>query len=190
MKQSFVFSLVSLLGFGLLGCSSTPDAVPVTSSPTPVQSTPDAAPKKIDFYSKGKLVKSLSLDEMKKLSPAAEVTVTEPHMKEAKTYEAVAMAPVLDSVYGKKWRTAKDIEFTCLDGYKPVYSTTFYKKYDPHLAFAEKGKSSFEIVKPQEGNKVAALAPFYVVWDYAKHPAAEKMGLSAWTYQLNAIDVK
>lgn len=186
LSQSTLLALMPLL----FACSSGERAgEPAVKDATPSLAAV-AVPQKVDFRYKGKLVKTLTLDEMKKISPPVEKKITEPHMKVEKTYEAVALVPILDSVYGKKWRSAKDFEFTCIDGYKPIYAASFYKKFDPHLAYTEKGAAKFEIVKPMENNKVADLSPFYIVWDYAKYPAADKMGLSAWVYQIAGIDVK
>jgi hypothetical protein len=177
----------------VLACTSSPTD-PMTG---PLNGTAEAkpqptlvVPQTIRFAKQGKVIKTLSLEQMQKISGVRDITVIEPHMKVAKTYQSMPLVPILDSVYGKKWRQAKDIEWTCRDGYQPIYSTRFYAQFNPYLAFSEKGSERFEIQKPMENNATADLAPFYVVWDYARHPKAESMGLSAWVYQVVGIDMK
>lgn len=182
---------LSKIGFLVLtlligACSSSPETT-TESKPAPALAP---AVAKMDFLLQGRTVKSLSLEEMQKISPAVDYAVTEPHMKVKKTYIAIPLVPVLDSVYGKKWRTMKDFEFTCVDGFKPVYQASYFKKFNPLLAYEEKGSTTFQITKPMENNKIADLAPFYLIWDWAKYPAAEKMGLSAWAYQLVGLNLK
>lgn len=143
--------------------------------------------KNFEFLKGGKLLRSYSRADLKKLSPEIEVTLFEPHLKKNHIFLASDFRALLERIYGSNWTKAKLITFVCSDGYQPTVKIERLLKGTPYLAFAYK-EGKFETTK---ANKTIPLGPGYLVWsdpmDQAKR--LQDLGAGNWPYQLEKINL-
>jgi cytochrome c2 len=142
------------------------------------------------FKNHGVQVKTLTSDELKALVPPHEQTVYEPHESRDATYKVVDFAKVLDAVYGKAWRSAEEMVFTCLDGYRPSIPVARLKEHTTFLAFERTGQKDFTLEDRLVANHpVVKVGPYYLIWENIKDAAIHDDGTSDWPFQLTTIDL-
>jgi hypothetical protein len=139
------------------------------------------------FSKNGKLVKKLTVLEMKKLVGESQLKTIEPHNKTEMTYIGLDFDKLLSAVYGESWKQTKKINFTCLDGYNPLVDHNLFLKHDAYLTYAKLGSKEFSVKKNNDGGKVVDMRPFYLTWDTEKSPILNNVNNRP--YQLTAIDL-
>ena len=126
-------------------------------------------------------LKKLSTAELSKISPPIEISVKDPNESDAEIkYKALPLNKILDKFYGTKWSEAKEIIFTCVDGYKPSIPISEFKNHKAYLAVERVGSKKFEITK-NDGKKVN-VGPYYLVWEGG-------VPGYLWPYQLAGLDL-
>ncbi len=146
-----------------------------------------AANPEFSFSQNGKLVKKLSVLEMKKLVGEYQLKTIEPHNKSQVTYVGLDFDKLLTAVYGESWKKTKKINFRCLDGYNPLIDHKLFLKHDAYLTYAVFGQKEFLLKKNNERGKVIDMRPFYLTWDTEKSPTLNNVNNRP--YQLTAIDL-
>ncbi|MCB0416063.1 MAG: c-type cytochrome [Bdellovibrionales bacterium] len=147
-----------------------------------------AMAQELSFRAHDKEIQSVSLEALKKLAPAKDITVYEPHEKAKVTYSAIPARAVFEAVFKEDWKEADEILFTCEDGYQPSVPAAKFKKYAAYLSFAKPGKP-FTMVNKLQNNEKIELGPYYLVWDNETFPALKAEGASDSPYQVVAIEL-
>lgn len=147
-----------------------------------------AMAQELSFRAHDKEIQSFSLEALKKLAPAKDITVYEPHEKAKVTYSAIPARAVFEAVFKEDWKEADEILFTCEDGYQPSVPAAKFKKYAAYLSFAKPGKP-FTMVNKLQNNEKIELGPYYLVWDNETFPALKAEGASDSPYQVVAIEL-
>lgn len=142
----------------------------------------------ITFKRKGQVVKTFSVEEVKKLVPSKTLPVYEMHDDTEKRYVGLPMNDLLTAIYGKEWSQSEEILFTCRDGYQPTVPVAEFTKYPSYLAHAIEG-GAFVVDNKAQNEKNIDLAPFYLVWDDVTRPELRKKGMGNWPYQLIGADL-
>lgn len=148
------------------------------------------------FKMKNKDVMSLSIDAMKS-GTAAKVKASDVSLYNAdrgyqRTYQGYDLFAMLDSVYGKSWRSQKKITFTAADGssqfvqIKDMIKAAQNKK--GYLAYSEKGKNGFTFIE-KSGHKIDP-AHLYLVWsNFSTRTPASSAPALKWPYQMAVISI-
>ena len=110
-----------------------------------------------------------------------------------KIYVGYEFYNVLNKIYGKNWIQQKTISFKSLDGYRVEVKISEMLKSSKGktglIAYQEKGRSGFTLVKKGEQN--IDPGPFYLVWSNFKVGDKATYGDTLkWPYQLVEIDLK
>lgn len=153
-----------------------------------LSSAPALGAEGLKFLRHGQPVKSLSLEEVKALVPLKELTVFEPHEEKDVTYRGFPAKALLDKVYGAGWEKDDEVVMTCSDGFQPSVPSERFSKFDGYLTI-ERLDGPFKIRKKEEGEKVAELGPFYLVWDNVKSKELRGENLLYWPYQVVTLDL-
>lgn len=143
----------------------------------------------LTFRDHGKIVRSIPLEELKKRDDFGKIEVFEPHEEKIVTYEGWRATALLDSVYGKKWKNAEEILFTCVDGYQPSLPVQKFKEYESYLVISRQGSEKFLVHNKLQNEKEVPLWPFYLVWNNMKAPSLKEEGASGWPYQVTTLDL-
>jgi hypothetical protein len=167
-----------------LGVSVVHSSFAAQKAPKPVS----AKEIKLEFEAGDRPLKSYSFKELSRLLPPQEVNFLEPHTLQQKQMHGFKFVDLLKLVYGNQLDTAKKITFTCIDGYKPFLPLNNLLAGNPYLAFAEKGKSQFQIKK--EG-KIVNVGPYYLIWDHQMtgDKLQDHLKQGHWPYQIKAINL-
>lgn len=145
--------------------------------------------KDLVFKNHGKVVKTLSLEQIEKLIPAKMVMVFEPHESENREYTGFPVSALFTEVYGEEWKSSEEILFTCSDGYQPSIPCARFKEYPAYLVYGCADKKEFTLVSKRQNNELVQLGPFYLVWDNLKYPELKAEGGEGWPYQVTTIDL-
>jgi len=137
----------------------------------------------LTFKNRGVVVKSVSLEELKKQFSIEEIGVFEPHEGKRTTYRGFSFLSLLQSIYGESWKKAEEVLFSCIDGYEPSIPLSKFREKPSSLAFERKGQEFFILDQLQQ-NKQVALGPFYLVWN-----STEPEGSEDWPYQVISVDL-
>jgi cytochrome c2 len=148
-----------------------------------------ARSEELVFKNHGRVVKSLSLEQIEKLIPAKTVMVFEPHESENREYVGFPANVLFTEVYGEKWRRAEEILFICSDGYQPSIPSARFKEYTAYLVYGRAGKKEFTLINKLQNNELVQLGPFYLVWANLGHPELKVEGGEGWPYQVTTIDL-
>ena len=110
-----------------------------------------------------------------------------------RTYRGYDFYELLDSVFGKDWRSYKKIQFKSLDGYEQSVRIKNMLKSSKGksglLAYTESGKKGF--TPYYKKNKVIDPAPYYLVWSHFSNEDKATHGDNLkWPYQLIQIELK
>lgn len=140
------------------------------------------------FKNRGKLIKTLSLEQLEKLTPTKIVTVFDQNKLENREFKGFLVSDLL-AVYGENWKDGEEILFTCSDGYQPSIPSIKFKKYSSYLVYATPDRKEFTLRNKLQNNELVELGPFYLVWDNIAHPELKGEGESDWPYQVTTIDL-
>ena len=88
----------------------------------------------IEFQQGDKMVKVLSLDAIRAITPPVSLKIFEPHENRERIYQALPARPVLDHVFGKEWEQAREIVFTSIDGFQPSIPVEKFLAHPAYLA--------------------------------------------------------
>ncbi len=142
--------------------------------------------QEMTFKNHGKVLKTLNLIQMEKLSPSQIVTVDDPNEKTKIKFRAIALNALLNEIYGRSWAKDEEMLFTCLDGYQPSLPVAQFisseGEGEAFLAFERIGSKNLIIENKTEGGKKIAAGPFYLVWN-------KSVDGSSWPYQLTTFDL-
>jgi cytochrome c2 len=141
------------------------------------------------FKKHGEEIKTLSLIQLEKLTPAQTVTIFEPNESENIRYKGFPVNNLLTGIYGDKWKETEEILFTCRDGYQKSIPSTEFEEYPSYLVYTNPDKSEFTLINKPQNNQLVDLGPFYLVWDNISHPELQDEGASNWPYQVTTIDL-
>jgi mono/diheme cytochrome c family protein len=143
----------------------------------------------LKFQSHGKLVKTLSQEEIAKLVAPKEMKVYEPHEQKDVVYRGVPFNALLDAVYGSDWKKSEEVLFTCTDGYQPSVPLERFTRFTSALAWERVGSSSFTLINKLHNGETTELGPFYLVWDNIAAPALKADGPEGWPYEIVTVDL-
>ena len=104
------------------------------------------------------------------------ITVDDPVYKKKKTFEGFLLTEVIKLLNLKN--KEEEIEFHCLDGYKPVIDLDLIEKGQPYLVYRDvefKDWEEFEVGKSKK-----TPGPFYLIWP-------SKIEEANWPYQVIGI---
>ncbi len=146
------------------------------------------ATPEFSFKEKGKLIKTLTFKEMTALASPETIKVNEKHEMREVEYRGVSFSVLLDQVYGKKWRMAEELLFTCTDGYQPSVPSEKFARFPNYLAYERVGQDFILANKLQNEAKIN-LGPFYLIWENLKTEAMRAEDLSDWPYQVVSVDL-
>jgi mono/diheme cytochrome c family protein len=141
------------------------------------------------FKDHGKVVKTLSLEQIDKLIPAKTVMVFEPHESENRGYVGFPVNALFTEVYGEGWKNSDEILFTCSDSYQPSIPSARFKEYPAYLVYGRADKKEFTLINKLQSNELVKLEPFYLVWDNLKQPELKAEGGEGWPYEVTTIDL-
>jgi|GEM_PF-4133972 len=110
-----------------------------------------------------------------------------------RTYQGYDLFVLLDSVYGKAWRTQKKITFIAADGSSQFVQISDMLKSAQnrkgYLAYSEKGKNGFTFIE-KNGHKIDP-AHLYLVWsNFNKRTPASAVPALKWPYQMAVISIE
>ncbi len=98
------------------------------------------------FKDHGKMVKTLSLKQLDKITPALMVTVLDPHTSENRRYKSFTENALLTGIYGDRWKDTDEILFTCSDGYKASIPSKQFKEYSSYLVYSSPNTKEFRVL--------------------------------------------
>lgn len=152
----------------------------------------------LEFQKNETVVKTLAGKELKQgtLSAgnkAVDVEVFNVWRKYKKSYTGYELFSLLDSVYGKEWRQAKQVTFIALDGYRQTAKVADMIKAAEGktglVAYKETNKAGFTSFT--RGKKTVDPGPLYLVWTgLTEENKARHSDTLKWPYQLKTINIK
>lgn len=122
----------------------------------------------------------------------APISVIEPHRSTPlkpvnATYLGYPVIPVLDQLFGDKWRQADAlIGFESKDGYLSMIPATQLLSYPAFLVYARADGDDFSVETHPLNDRVD-LGPWYLVWDNLLNPRLLSDGATYWPYQVEKI---
>ncbi len=141
------------------------------------------------FKDHGKIVRAITFEELAKIAPPQPHAIFEPHESAAVTYHGLDFNVLLDAVYGKTWRQAEELLFTCSDGYQPSIPGSRFVQHKSILAFSRNG-GDFELTNKLHNDERVKLDPYYLIWENNKHPELKTASdTGAWPYQVTTVDL-
>lgn len=144
----------------------------------------------VEFKKEGEVVKTISADELRDVSPEKSLKVFEAHERRNRTYRVFPARTVFDKIFGKDWEKAQEIMFTCIDGYQPSIPVKKFLDHDAYFAFANEGNAPFTLTYKLRNNKAMWPGPLYLVWDNIGSKELLEAGVSDMPYQIKSIDLK
>ncbi len=155
-------------------------AVAACTKPDPA---PAATTVKLSLSQRGARVKELSVAELSRLG-AERVTVQDPHEGRAIVVEGIPARALFDAAYGPAWRSAEEIDATCVDGFRPAIAVRTFLEHEGYVAFARPGERDFSV--QESAAKRTPVGPYYLVW---KKGAGDDPPEPNWPYQVVGLDV-
>ena len=140
----------------------------------------------ISYSVEGQPAKTVTMEELVRLLPIAQMQVRNPENGQHITYEGFAFADVLRTVAGADWTQFKTIEFGCTDGYRPTMPVKAATAHRGLLAIREPGKPALGMLQRTNGGPVE-LGRFYLVWENIQDSAAATNTELSWPWQLESI---
>lgn len=162
--SSFLFGIVAFAA-ATAACDPTstkptcPSAVAAATSAAP-NATPSSAPAKLTFKKEGKLVRELTLEDLKKAIPPETVKQYDPYYSREKTFRAISLVKVLDLVFPNESISTVEFVFRASDGYTVPMRGALATEPGGYIAFEDADVPGWEPIGQQRANP----APFYVVW--------------------------
>jgi mono/diheme cytochrome c family protein len=148
-----------------------------------------ALAQEITFKDHGRVVRTATLEELKKQVPQQKIKIWDHNEQTEITFTAFPAAAFFDSVYGDKWRKAEELLFTCVDGYQPSIPLARFGQYAAYFAFGREGATAFTLINNTEKGRLAQLSPLYLIWDTIRAPEIKQSEVVSWPYQLKAFDL-
>ena len=142
----------------------------------------------ISFSDSGKLIKTYPLSQMKKIFKVYDIEVYDQVVHKNKKYKAFKTSEVFEKIYGSKWKNRDEMEFTCADGYKPSFDSSYLLRGDSYLAFSYQDQKSFTTDLKSHNKKDVEMGPLYLVWKAKKGSFIYNKKDSIWPYQLVSFD--
>lgn len=90
----------------------------------------------LTFLERGSPVAQLSPADVKAISKPRELSLRDPHADAARSVLAVAVLPLLDHVYGERWRKSGGVVLRGADGYEAQISVERLTLFHADLPFA------------------------------------------------------
>jgi len=137
----------------------------------------------IKYFHSDQSNKSFDIEQFKKLAAIQKITVLEPHENKTLTYQAISVRSVLTEL-DSSWKNYEDIQFLCMDGYKPSFSILKFIEEDAYFAFAIEGRREFVIYDRFRQGRKTKLGPIYLIWT-SNNPEISATG---WAYQIVGIE--
>lgn len=137
----------------------------------------------------GKTVRTLTSADISALVPAQEVEVFEPHEGVNRRYVGVPARALMEAVYGRDWKSADDVLFTCADGYQPAVPAAKFARYEAWIVWKRADGQPFGMKNKTQNDEAVELGPFYLVWDNVRAPALKAEAGVDWPYQVVGIDL-
>ena len=144
----------------------------------------------VEFQQGDKMVKVLSLDAIRAITPAVSLKIFEPHENRERVYQALPVRPVLDHVFGKEWEKAREIVFTSIDGFQPSIPVEKFLAHPAYFAFGSPDNAPFTTTNPVQNNEIVQLGPLYLVWDNLNSKELLASGDSDFPYQVMRVTVR
>jgi cytochrome c2 len=166
----------------LVAASLAIAAIPAVTLAAHANQTP------ISLKDRGKDVATRTLSELEALSPAVDVKVYQPHEEKEIEFKAMPLAPLLDKVYGDKWRKAELVMFVCADGYRNPVEVSRITAHAAWLAVA-RNDGDFELTEKHPQQKQVELGPLFLIWDTLHDADSKARGLEGWPYQVVGLDL-
>jgi cytochrome c2 len=145
--------------------------------------------QELTFKNHGELIKTLSLTQVEKITPAQTVTVFDHLLSEEQRYIGFQVDALLTGVFGEQWKTTEEILFTCSDGYRRSVPSSLFREYSAYLVYSNPDNRKFALANKLQNNEIVSLGPFYLVWDNIKSPEFKAKIGSYWPYQVTTIDL-
>ena len=110
--------------------------------------------------------------ELRSVVPDVSLEVFEAHERHNRTYRAVPVRKVFDSVFGKSWRQAQEIVFTSIDGFQPSLPVEKFLAHEGYLALAHVDGTPFTVkdISSHLQSKNIETRPI-IAGNMARHPA-------------------
>ena len=173
------------------GVSSGPHAALPVAAPHPAAPLPAGAPHAaalpgLSYLNRGKPLGTLPRAAILALAPAQTLRVHEPHANTERSYRVVPLRPILNRLFGDKWRQADVVVFGCVDGYQAVVPVPKLASQEPALAFASGDGTPFRLQNDAQHENVA-LGPWYLVWKDSAEVRSD--GGADWPYQVVSLEL-
>ena len=149
-----------------------------------------ANPDKVEFKKEGKVVKTMSVDDLRALAPERSLEVFEPHERRNRLYRVLSARAVFDKVFGRDWEKAREIGFTAIDGFQPSVPVKRFLHHDGYFAFANEDREPFTLTNKLQNDEAVTLGPLYLVWDNIGSEELLETWVSDMPYQIKTIDLK
>ena len=167
------------------------DVLLVSAASAAAVSSDGASPASgVEFQQGDKVVKVLSLDAIRAITPAVSLKIFEPHENRERVYQALPVRPVLDHVFGKEWEKAREIVFTSIDGFQPSIPVEKFLAHPAYFAFGSPDNAPFTTTNPVQNNEIVQLGPLYLVWDNLNSKELLASGDSDFPYQVMRVTVR
>ncbi len=124
-----------------------------------------------------------SLQQLQARLKQISVTINDPNYKKTMTFDGFLLTDILKLAGLQDTSFEDEIVFTSKDGYSPNTSFDMLRAHTAVVAFAEKGKRSFE--RLAQGKAMVSPSPYYLVWK----EGAKLADSAPWPYQLVKIEV-
>ncbi len=145
---------------------------------------------RLEFERHGRLVARDDWEQLLARAKATRIRVYEPYEERTVEFSALALADVLDAVYGPGWKEEQELLFTCRDGYQPTVPVARLLEHRAWLAFGRPATETFSIRKHESGEvRTVDLGPYYVVWSNLDDATIRQEGDYGWPYQVVGIDL-
>lgn len=145
-----------------------------------------AAGGPLQVKDRGATLRSLTAADVLATGKATVVPVHEPHADALRRYRGIPVGPLLDRLYGPRWREAEVVVFGCTDGYQAVVPVEKLRHHAAYLAFDSGDSTPFRLLNVAQHEDVA-LGPWYLVWK--DDPAVRADGGADWPYQVVSVEL-
>ena len=143
---------------------------------------------KVEFKKEGKVIKTMSVDDLRALAPEQSLEVFEPHEGRNRVYRVLPARAIFDHVFGKDWEKAQVIVVTAIDEYQSDIPVKKFLHHDGYFVFVNENTGPFTLTK--RNKEVVPLGPLYLVWDNIGSKELLEMGTSDLPYQIKTIDLR
>jgi mono/diheme cytochrome c family protein len=148
------------------------------------------ADPQMTFSDHGRLVKTVTLKDLEKMSKPRDMIVFEWLEKANAKYRVLPITAILDIIYGSKWKKSDDVIFICSDGFRQSVSSSKLKEHRGLLAIDRlDGNKGFTLVNQYQKDQKVDLGPLYLVWDNLKDKELLAAGVDDVPYKVVGFDL-